>query len=167
MALDISKKTDANKTLRIISVLDDAIDWEKSYGGPGIDVDEKKKQYADSHDASKLEFFAGTGTTPPTVFVFKHPRRLDVFEKTQDILMSSAGMSGKKGSERALMIDIINATFYGLAEGLAGEVAPYAKDKRGFADDFFQGLIDAGVFQELGSVVLTEANARPATIEKK
>jgi hypothetical protein len=163
MAIDISRKTAPDLVLRVVSVIDDAINWDLSY--PELSSKEEKEEaYAQGHKIDDLVFYEGK---EPTVFVFKHPRRLDVSRQLKILFTKMQGVAGK-AIEVEVLEEAIQLTYVGHAEGLKAEVQEISRtESKRIPFDIIQGLLDAGVLNELASVVMSEA-AKPAqTSEKK
>lgn len=151
MGIKIEKTTNASLQLKLISVKDSAIDWAASYPDEA-ELAQKKAVYQNEYDLQKLVFVEGE---KPTLFVFRHPKRVDVSRKIRGIF--SQQINGQ--AQQDLFTEIWNTSFVGTEEGLDGGALVEA-DRRGnrITDNFFQALEDSGVFEELAAAFCRIAN---------
>lgn len=186
MSIKLEKTTNGTKTLKIISVVDSAIDWDESYPNPEDlqdeleeekqhDVNElpnintsdsvelslekrKKAHYERHHDESKLRFKQDDA---PTLFVFAHPHRVDVARKMREIAanMYADTQRGKKDKvDRDMFTAVFHHFYLGTEQGFGGtrEVAQRINGR--MTDDLIQALEDAEVFIELNSAFMRVYN---------
>jgi hypothetical protein len=164
MAVPITRKTAADSRIRIVTVVDDAIDWEKSY--PEIvDIAEKKDLYIFEHDLEKIVFLEDK---KPTVFYFKDPRRVDVNKTFRKRITQMQGLTKGASDDVDLLEDTYNICLVGYAEGLDSEPVDVPRTGGGkVSADFLQGLMDSSIFQELANTVIALMNKPVDSIEKK
>lgn len=176
MAIKLERKTQSHQLLKLVSVDDDAIDWQATYpddhgdagtGGEMTDEERQRKRarYLARHDIRELVFAEGA---QPTVFVFEHPSRIDVDRK----LRRSWTELLKPGSKSDIWTDVWNETFLGIEEGIVDAPRqPPPRQGDALTAGFLQALADAGVFAELGQAVVDLARggieARGSTATKK
>lgn len=196
MGIKLEKVTDGKKTLKIISVLDSAIDWEASYADPE-DLEEetskeeknnnnnelpdvivadhenvplekqKKDHYSRHHDESKLRF---KKDDLPTLFVFAHPHRVDVARKMRE-LASNMYADTQKGKKEKVERDMFTAVFHhfylGTEQGFSGEREPVQRINGRITDDVIQALEDAEVFIELNSAFMRVYNQDRSKLKER
>lgn len=180
MAVNLVKKTDNKKILKLISVADSAIDWDQSYSEPGdleddeeIEIDDgqlpviaeniptslleqKKAHYTKFHDESKLKFKADD---LPTLFAFAHPHRADVSRKMRELAagMYSSGSKKDKGN-KDMFTAVFDHFYLGMEQGFSGERQAVARINGRLTDDAVQALEDAEVFIELNAAFMNVYN---------
>ena len=187
MAIKLEKSTDAKKVLKLISVVDSAINWDESYSDPqdlNEDEEETKKSNGDSslpdvgaedlvelpllerkkahyskyHDESKLRF---KENDLPTLFVFCHPHRADVSRKMRE-LASAMYADSQRGKKEKIERDTFSAVFHsfylGREEGFSGERIDAPRMNHRITDDTIQELEDAEVFIELNAAFMRVYN---------
>jgi hypothetical protein len=175
MAIQIKKVTGSDKLLKIISVLDSAIDWDKSFsqGNDDYTLEDKQKLYEKDHEISRLVFLTEidhvTGQTvdlKPTMFIFNHPLKVEISRKIRSVWSNNLarGVSGKSD----LFTDIFNVAYMGTEEGLDGGILELAPRRDGvITDAYMQGLEDSGVFEELSTAIISVINKKPSLDAKK
>lgn len=182
MGIKLEKTTDPKLRLKLISVIDSAIDWDSSYQDPSDLVDDdldkqqesaeelpdisvsavveqslekrKKAHYEKHHDESKLRFKEGD---MPTLFVFHHPHRSDVSRKMRELasMMYADSQKGRKDRvERDMFSAVFHSFYLGREEGFGGELIPVQKINQRITDDAIQELEDAEVFIELNAAFM-------------
>lgn len=157
MGIEIKKVTSGDRLLKIISVLDDAIDWEKSFPDErDSSIEEKQRVYERDHDLSQLVFLEDK---KPTMFVFKHPLRVDVSRKIRNVYT----LNLSRGSARSDMFtDIFHVSYLGTEEGIDGGILAEAPRRDSLITDaYMQGLEDSGVFEEIAQTVVAIINKKP------
>lgn len=142
MAINLKAKIDKAQTISLVSIHDDAIDWSQTF--PGIEPEEKRKAFKECLDLGQI-CFAGT----PTLFVFAHPRRVDIATEMRKVYSAIYSNNGDLKNRPDLLSEIWHIAFRGTREGEKGEqkAAPRVDGK--IAQDFMQGLEDADVMDEL------------------
>ncbi len=151
MAIKLNKVTASNQLLKLVSVTDDAIDWDQSF--PDISSIEKKK--AHYHRTLRAQELVIKDGEQVTVFVFKHPKRVDV---SKDIRNLYARMQNQvKNSD--LLTEVWEKAFVGTQEGFADEsqLTQPPKVDGEISESYTQALLDAGVFGELAFLFLAAA----------
>lgn len=158
MAIKLQRKTNNTQLLKLVSVLDDAIDWEKTYGDESS-LPRKRSRYLKEHKISDLVFAEGV---QPTLFVFEHPCRVDVARKIRHLYTKQ--MTARDQSD--IFTEVWDKSFLGTEEGLDGSAReePARRDSH-ITDGYFQTLEDSGVFEELAAAVLEVANENQAVRE--
>ena len=152
MATSIKPTTNPGEVLSIIPVVDDAIDWAASF--PDLaDEEMKRKRYSEDHDMSVLVFVQGS---KPTIFQFAHPARADISTEVRKLYTRFGSGSGNAPD---LFREVFNLAYQGKREGLDGEREPAPKHNGEIVTQYFQGIEDAGIFQEL-SLAFIEAYRR-------
>ncbi len=150
MGVSLTRRTQSHQLLKLVSVTDDAIDWQATY--PDMEGEEaKRKRYEGDHDVASLKFLEGK---TPTLFVFEHPARVDVDRKVRRSWTNLI----KPNSNTDLWTDVWNDVYLGKEEGFLD--APREEPSRQggkLTDNFLQSLLDAGVFDELGQALLNVA----------
>lgn len=151
MAVKLERKTQDKQLLKLVSVIDDAIDWDAMY--PDETSDERKKvRYKDSYDIQELKFVEGK---QPSLFVFQHPHRVEIARKIRHIV--SAQIQGKVTSD--MHTELWDIAYLGLQDGMDGAEREEPPRRDGhITDGFFQTLEDSGVFLELGTAFLSLAH---------
>jgi len=161
MAININPVHIPTQFIDLISVEDDAINWEESLEGVNqVEVegellegeDAKKHVYKKEYDTSKLAF---KSTSTPTVFRFKNPKVLANREKLDSARTGafiSLNPKQKKAAPGALNRCIWNASFVSYREGLDGE-AVYTVKNDTVGAEYLQAFSDAGVLAEFGAVI--------------
>ncbi len=136
---------------------DDAIDWDASYEGEGLEGMRKKSRYRTEHDQAKLTYKEGAR---PTLFVFRHPRRVDSSRSLRKTFTSVLRGSGDK----ELFTEVWQENFIGTQEGHEAVLlnAPRPGDEELLSDKYLQALEDAEVFDELAQAFVMVANKRGA-----
>lgn len=154
MAIKLEKKTVSDKLYKVVSVLDDAIDWDKSYPDDlDSTVEEKKAMYRRYHELSKLVFLEDG---KPTLFVFKHPSRVDISKKVRAVYTNQLSQAG---NTQDLFTEIFNICFIGTEEGLDGGVLTEAERRGGvITNGYMQGMEDSGAFEEIAACLLNVIN---------
>jgi hypothetical protein len=151
MAISLKARVSRNE-VRLISVRDEAIDWEKMATGAGLSVPEAKTKYSNDRDPSFLAFKEGH---LPTVFVFNDPRNATSHGKMQNLLIGMSGLAEGKSqvdSNRVVWEELYVGSFDGIWDG---SPSPVNRDKRGHLNDaYIQALIDAGVYMELALAIV-------------
>ncbi len=163
MALKAGTKTPKDRLLKVISVLDTAIDWEKSYSEDrDLSEDGKQNSYLVTHDISQLVFLEGE---KPTLCVFKHPARVEVSRKVRAAYTRHlSNMNGKSD----LFTEIFNIAFLGKQEGLDSESIAEAPRRDGvITDDYMQEFEDCGAFEEIGAYLIAVINKKVDSEAKK
>ena len=170
MAIKLERKTPNAKQLKLVSVFDDAIDWDRSCldevpsivptdadgnPSPGFQADDKSMEearnrrrlaYLKSHKLDTLVFLPDT---TPTVFVFDHPHRVDVSSKVRVI------QTALQKRDADIITDVWQGCFLGTEEGLDGAPLVMATRRDGrLTADIVQALEDQGVFEELGTAYM-------------
>jgi len=185
MSVKMQQTTDQKKLLRLITVVDSAIDWDASYPDPmdlqedeesemlddvsslpkikevkaGLTpTEEKKEHYKKHHDETKLKY---KGDDAPTVFVFSHPHRADVARKMREIASGiySDSQRGKKDkAETDMFTAVFNHFFVGVEEGFGADLVRVKRINGRVTDELIQSLEDAEVFLELNSAFMSVYN---------
>jgi len=186
MAVKLEKTTDIKKTLKIISVIDSAIDWDESYPNPEDLQDEdeieerkqhnvnelpvvvekvemslekqKKDHYAKHHDETKLRF---KKDDEPSLFVFAHPHRVDVARKMREIasnIYADTQRNKKDKVERDMFTSVFHHFYLGSEQGFGGTREVAVRVNGRMSDDAIQALEDAEIFIELNSAFMRVYN---------
>lgn len=156
MSIKLVKTTSVDQVFNVVSVTDDAIDWEKTY--PEIEaVEDKRIQYKETRDLMALAFKPNAA---PTVFVFKHPNRADVNKNFMIITRQSSGTM--PSSEEVEMIEeVMNKNFISMKDGFDGQETVIPRRGNKITRDFMQSLLDTRddeegrLFDELAGVYMT------------
>jgi hypothetical protein len=164
MAVKLERTTNANERLSLISVLDDAIDWDQTYPDE-LSVHRKQSRYEQSREIKDLVF---KEDVQPTIFVFDHPNRLDVRRK----IRSAFARQAKAADQSDLFTEVWEKAFVGTQEGLdSKEIEPAPRRNGQITDAYYQALEDADVFVELATVFVREfgksADAERDAVKKK
>jgi len=166
MAINLSSVS-IPKHISIISVVDEAIDWENSdfeseYSENEKElsgVEAKKAHYLKSHDLNKIKFL---DKAMPTFFVFKNPNRFEFGSKITDIIVQCSGMINKKEPTISdIHKRIWNLLFVGYYEGALSNLnsdnvtqllqKPFLNGN--ITDDFLQVLFANDILEELSNAV--------------
>lgn len=156
MAVKLKKTTQADQLLKLISLTDTAIDWGKSYthveDSEDEDWQQRKVEHVVSPDLSKLSFKDGEA---PTLFVFKHPRRVDVRRE-----LRAAYAKQMQGKSQDIFSEVWELAFIGTEEGLDGVKLDTAPRRGGkLTTEYCQALEDAGVLPEMANALLNYARS--------
>lgn len=150
--------------VKLISVSDSAIDWEKSYTDVEIKEDETEEQakaraHIDAFDCSKIAF---KPDDLPTVFVFKNPRALENSRLISNVQLGVAGIANGKSKLEAC--DLWFRTFDLLLVGTATNMIddptyiPRDKNTKMIEKGILQSLSSQGVVSELAGILLSIAS---------
>ncbi len=152
MGVKLKKQTERDLLLRIVLSVDSAIDWEKTY--PEImEHDDKVAEYKRTHDATKLVYIEGD---QPSLFVFDHPKRVDVGRKIRG-LYARQQVSSKEQID--LFTEIWDKAFLGIEEGHdSGPLVSPNRINGRITDEYFQSLEDSGVFSEAAFAFMQAAD---------
>jgi len=123
----IQKKKE--KEIIILSVEDEAIDWENSdfpdvYSSEESEdefegIEAKKKHYANTLEISNIVFFDGK---KPTCFVFKNPKIMENANAIEDLTINSLGILKKKKAEFSqISLGVWKKLFVGHFDGFPHE----------------------------------------------
>lgn len=170
MATEIKRTTDPKRLLKLVPMVDDAIDWELSYpdvvdpvegddGKPSL-TEARKIAHVQQCDLTQLRFIEGR---VPTLFVFKHPHRVDVARELRQLVYQlPAAVKGGNAKPLDAIAETWQIAFIGTEEGLDGGALSEAP-RRGsrLPDDYIQALTDSGVFEALGGAVLSTFREGP------
>lgn len=160
MAVQLVRKTSSDMLFKVISVTDDAIDWDKTYADEG-DIGERQARHLKEHDTAALVFKDGA---QPTMFVFDHPNRVDTAQKLRQVYARAT--NGKADAD--LFTEVYQKAFKGTEEGLdGGDMAAAPRRGGDLTKDFLQMLLDADVFDELALAFLAAANKPSDKSDKK
>lgn len=160
MAIELKARTSSAQVLKVVSVLDNAIDWRESFAELGEDVDEKKERYLEEHNLEDLKFLPDG---KPTLFVFKHPNRADVAKRVRQ---AYAKVISQEKSE--LFTEVFNTAFIGTEDGFDGAPLEQAERRDNkITERYYQMLMDAGVLEELARVFLKIVNQEKKGTEVK
>ena len=168
MAININPVHIPKAYVYLVSLTDDAIDWNASF--PDVHeaateeevltgVEAKKHKYKEDYDIKNLVFIAGK---LPTVFKFKNPSILankEALDSARTEAFISLNPKQKKPSPGALNRCIWNACFCSYSQGLDGE-AEYTVTKNTVASEYLQAFSDAGVLSEFALVINTMADSK-------
>lgn len=185
MSVSLTKKTSADSIVKLVSVVDSAIDWEKSYEHvappkmePAKDLSQekleefenikaaqhielKKARFIETHEISSLQFLEGER---PTVFHFKHPKRVDVQSKVRSFAAKNQ-MAMQAGNEMDLdaLTEILHICYLGMSDGFDKEMEHVSREKGRITVDVLQAFEDNEILLEL-AVACYELNARKEAV---
>lgn len=172
MAVNLAKKTSADQLTLIISVIDSAIDWDRSLLATSAQtIEEKKKYYSRVHDARTLVFKEGE---IPTVFVFKHSKRVDVKKSVRLVASRMSGV-GRSTEDVDLLEEVFQKCFEGTREGLDGKQNQAPRVNGTITQEYLQALADAeddeghahDLFDELAAAYLATINPSDESTSQK
>jgi len=153
--------------VKLVSVSDSAIDWEKSFVNAECKDDEesiedaKKRALLETRDVTQLAFKPDDA---PTYFIFKNPKSLENSKAISNIQLGIAGIgSGKKKLEAAdLWFSTFDALCVGTASDLLSDPVYIPRDKHTKLIDrgVLQALAAQGVVSELAGVLLSLNNEK-------
>lgn len=149
MAIKIHAITQNKQLLKMVSVLDDAIDWEATYPDESSQP-RKESRYKSERNVNDLTFKEGES---PTVFVFEHPDRVDVARKVRGLYQRGISSAGSK-DQNDIWTEVWDKTFLGTQEGFEGKLEAPTRRGDHITDGYFQGVEDAGVFEEFAGAFL-------------
>ena len=151
MAIKLNRVTASNQLLKLVSVTDEGIDWDKSF--PNIAGLEKKK--AHYHKTLRAKELVAKDGEEITVFIFKHPKRVDVSKEIRGLY---ARMQNQV-KETDLLTEVWEKAFVGTQEGFSDEAQLTCPPKIDgeITEEYIQALQDAKVFGEIALLFLSAA----------
>jgi hypothetical protein len=158
MAIKLVQETKIAEYVKLISVVDDAIDWDASYQNAEKKEDEtteeaKKRAHVETRDYSQVVYLEGK---EPTVFVFKNPKLLENSRSLSNIQMGVAGVGRVKNEACDLWYRTFDVLCVGTAENMLDEPKALPRDKhtKMLTREVQESLSAQGIVSEMAGILI-------------